>query len=159
GTEAASQRSRRLLRYLVAGLWSTSFRNWCRELACFFIGSTASRCAKASPSSRQTSLAEARETAREKLRLVGKLGTPGQEAARQKAAEAKRRAETFSNLADTYHVSHLAKLTSGEELWQRVKDDLFLLGPDIAPTSALAPSCRCSTRSRKPRGSMRAISG
>ena len=30
-----------------------------------------------------------------------------------------------SGVADQYHEGHLAKLSSGEELWLRVKDDLF----------------------------------
>jgi integrase len=70
-------------------------------------------------------LAEAREEARGKLRLVERGRDPRQEDARQRAAEAKRRAETFGTVADEYHEGHLAKLASGEELWQRVTDDLL----------------------------------
>jgi integrase len=70
-------------------------------------------------------LAEAREEARGKLRLVERHRDPRQEEARQRVAEAKRRAETFASVADAYHEGHLAKLTSGEELWQRVQDDLL----------------------------------
>lgn len=70
-------------------------------------------------------LADARELARGKLRLVERGRDPRQEDARQRAAEAKRRAETFGSVADDYHEGHLAKLTSGEELWLRVQGDLL----------------------------------
>jgi integrase len=70
-------------------------------------------------------LAEARDEARERLRLVDKGKDPRQEEARQRAAETKRRAETFGAVADQYHEAHLSKLASGEELWQRVNDDLM----------------------------------
>jgi integrase len=70
-------------------------------------------------------LAEARELARGKLRLVERGRDPRQEDARQRATEAKRRAETFGAVADDYHSGHLAKLSSGEELWQRVRGDLL----------------------------------
>src|SRR5262249_42225993 len=45
--------------------------------------------------------------------------------ARVRAAEAKRRAETFGAVADQYREAHLSKLSSGAELWQRVEDDLL----------------------------------
>jgi len=70
-------------------------------------------------------LAEAREEARSKLRLVERGRDPRQEDARQRASEAKRRAETFGAVADQYHAAHLSKLASGEELWLRVQGDLL----------------------------------
>src|SRR5262249_25330299 len=70
-------------------------------------------------------LAEARQEARGKLDLVNHGRDPRQEDARQRAAEAKRRAETFGAVADLYHEGHLSKLASGEELWLRAQDDLL----------------------------------
>lgn len=76
-------------------------------------------------------LAEAREAAREKLRLVERGRDPRQEQARERAAEARRRAATFGSVADEYRAGHLVKLASGDELWQRVEDDLLPAWRDI----------------------------
>ena len=70
-------------------------------------------------------LAKARGEARHKLDLVERGRGPRQEDARQRAAESKRRAETFASVADEYHEGHLDKLASGAELWERVKGDLL----------------------------------
>jgi integrase len=76
-------------------------------------------------------LKAARQEARNRLELLDRGRDPRQEEARQHAHEAKRRAETFGSVADTYHTAHLAKLSRGEELWQRVKDDLLPAWKDL----------------------------
>jgi integrase len=76
-------------------------------------------------------LGEARQAARDKLDLVERGKDPRTEASRLRAQEAQRRAETFAKVADQYHTGHLAKLTSGEELWQRVQDDLLPAWRDL----------------------------
>jgi len=70
-------------------------------------------------------LAKAREEARDKLALVERGRDPRQEDARQRAAEARRRAETLASVAESYREGHLSRLASGEELWQRIQDDLL----------------------------------
>jgi integrase len=77
------------------------------------------------------SLTTARQEARDKLELIERGRDPRQEDARQRAQEARRRAETFGSVADQYHTAHLAKLSRGEELWKRVQDDLLPAWKDL----------------------------
>lgn len=71
------------------------------------------------------SVADARQRAKDKLEAVQAGKDPRHEKARQQAQEAKRRAETFGEVAKTYKSGHLAKIKTGDELWQRVEDDLL----------------------------------
>ncbi|WP_374376416.1 tyrosine-type recombinase/integrase, partial [Dongia sp.] len=77
------------------------------------------------------SLADAREEAARRLRLVDKGIDPRQEKARQKAQEAKRRAETFGEVAKSYKAGHLDKIKSGGILWERVEIDLLPAWRDL----------------------------
>jgi integrase len=76
-------------------------------------------------------LTAARQEARAKLDLIEHGKDPRQEEARQHAQEARRRAETFGSVADQYHTAHLVKLSRGQELWQRLKDDLLPVWKDL----------------------------
>ena len=76
-------------------------------------------------------LANARQIAKDKLALVERGRDPRTEEARQKAQEARQRAETFGRIADDYKIGHLAKLRSGGELWAAIETDLLLDWRDL----------------------------
>lgn len=76
-------------------------------------------------------LAAARDAAKEKLGLVAKGKDPRLEAARERAAQAKQDAETFSALATTYKDEVLSGLRSGAEMWAAIERDLNPFWRDI----------------------------
>jgi integrase len=70
-------------------------------------------------------LAVARDEARTRLDVVDRGRNPRQEEARQRAMEARQRAETFGVIGNQYKASHLPKLRSGDELWTNIEKDLL----------------------------------
>lgn len=76
-------------------------------------------------------LAAAREEARKRLELVGRGKDPRTEEARQKAQEARHRAETFGAVSDQYKNGHLDKRRSGKATWSSLQADLLPAWKDL----------------------------